>query len=324
MMFPLVSSLCRLKRIGTPFLLAGLLLVMACQEPSQPLDEFIAADQGPAITVLSPQNTRLLRQSGEQVSISFQLADREELALFRAIPRLYDANDSLIGNLLPIDFEIEGQNVPFDFDFTVLPANPFEKYEYLCYVIDSKGAFASTSFWVSVLPDPNAPEPYRILTYENDSIKYPGARDEDSVRFAFNLSARESLPIRAFENLDTLRLQMDVAANVANPLTAWAPFYTSPNNQLQGEDSVFVVTSADRFNYEAATYTTIYQAFFSDPAPAPQTPVLEAGQYVIVRLIRSPKPQFAVIRIVEIYDDNRFGLLGAGDYVVFDYKVTTP
>ncbi|MEM7654769.1 MAG: hypothetical protein AAF399_01465 [Bacteroidota bacterium] len=321
MMLPLLSSLRAYTVVFGMVLILGLI---ACRETPTPLDELIPEDTAPAITIVNPPNARLLNRSGEQVSVSFRLADKEGIKLFRAIPRLYNANDSLIGNLLPIDFEVEGENIVFDFDFTVLPANPFEKYEYICYVIDKKGAFAETSFWVSVLPDPNAPEPYRILSYENDSLKNPGSRDEDAFDFAMNVNAREVIPIRPFENLDTLVLQMDIAVNVDNPLTEWAPYLTSPNNAEFGEDSVFVVTNGTRFNYEDATYTTIFQAFFSDPAPSIQTPVLTAGDYVIVRLIKSPKPQFAVIKIVEIFDDNRFGLLGAGDYVVFDYKVTTP
>ena len=100
--------------------------------------------------------------------------------------------------------------------------------------------------------------------------------------------------------------------------TAFAPKFASPNNQLLGQDSVFVLTNATRFNYEAATYTSLYQAFFSDALPARETPVLKVGDYVIVRLIKAPQPQFAIMRITEIND-----VVGVADYVRFDYKVTT-
>ncbi|MEM7367054.1 MAG: hypothetical protein AAF587_00565 [Bacteroidota bacterium] len=306
------------------FLLLISLLVISSCKTDDPIFELVPADEDPVIAVIAPTNTRLLNRSGDQITVSFQLADQEGLRLFRAIPKRYNANDSLLEDLDPIDFEISGQNQNFNFDLTVLPADPFDKYQYICYVIDTKGASAEANFWISILPDPTDPEPYDLLTYTADTLKNPGTKPEDMFKFGFNLSARQAVPSVGNQNLDTLTLQMDIAVDVANPLTIWEPFLWSPNNEQAGQDSVFVMTDATRFNYEEATYTTIYQAYFSDPNPAPQTPFLAAGQYIIVRLIKTPRPQFAVLRITEVIDDGRGGLFGVSDQVVFDYKISTP
>lgn len=299
-------------------------MVISSCKTDDPILELVPPDEDPVIAVVSPTNTRLLNRSGDLVSISFQLADREGLKLFRAIPRRYNANDSLIEELDPVDIEISGQNQTFLFDLTILPADPFDKYHYECFVIDTKGASAKAGFWISILPDPTDPEPYQLLTYMGDTLKNPGTQPEDMYKFGFNLNARRAIPTVGNQNLDTLTLQMDIAVDVANPLTVWEPFLRSPNNAESGQDSVFVVTDASRFNYEEATYTTIYQAYFSDPNPMPETPLLEAGQYIIVRLIKTPRPQFAVLKITEVIDDGRGGLFGVNDQVTFDYKVSTP
>ncbi|TAE59526.1 MAG: hypothetical protein EAZ89_02430 [Bacteroidetes bacterium] len=293
----------------------------ACKPDAEVPDEVLPADEDPAITLLTPSNSQLLKRSGEQAVFTFRLADNEALKLFRAVPRIYNAEDSLIGDALPIDFQISGENITYDFTVTVPSLDPYYKIRYTCYVIDSKGASASTYCWVNVLPDPEDPPVYQVLSYTNDSIFNVRSNKE----YGFNFNSRRRIPATTGQNLDTLRLQMDIAENSFSGqggASSWVPFLISPANQQLGLDSVFVITDASRFNYEDATYETIYQAFYSDPSPAVRTPVLKVGDYVIVRLIRSPRPQFAVMKITFLKSD------GAGvnvrDYFKFDYKVTTP
>lgn len=292
-------------------------MLFASCKPDEELGDLIPLDEDPAITVTAPANTRLLRRAGESVTVSFRLADKEALKLFRAVPRIFDASNTPVGDALPIDIEVSGQNIPFDFTLTVPALDPYFRIRYTCYVLDTKGAWASTEFWVTILPDPAAPEPYKVLSYQQDTI----FNLRSGTRYAFNFTARTRLPALPGQNLDTLRLQMDIA-ELSGSQGLWLPRLHSPSNNVLGLDSVFVITNAEKFNYEEATYTTIFQAFFSDPAPALNTPVLKVGDYVIVRLIKSPRPQFAVMRITSLKDD------GAGlnirDEIRFDYKVTTP
>ncbi|GAB4415822.1 MAG: hypothetical protein OHK0039_24720 [Bacteroidia bacterium] len=298
------------------------------QDP--PIDDLIPRDGAPAITIAAPANTRLLSLPGVSVTVSFQLADNEALKLFRAVPRIYDQKDSLIGDALPLDFELSGQSVAFPFTFTVPALDPFYKIQYNCYVIDAKGAFASTNFWVSILPDPSAPPLYRTLTYTLDTLRHPGSNQN----YAFNFTARQKHPLtpKAFAQTNsTERLQMDLALKILpfqpSITKSWEPAFFSPNNDVRGLDSAFVVVNASRFNYDAADYNTIYRAFFSDAQPATETPALyslASDDYVIVRLIKAPVPQFAVMRIRQVKDDGLGGIAGFGDFVVFDYKVTTP
>ncbi|RMG71344.1 MAG: hypothetical protein D6722_06960 [Bacteroidetes bacterium] len=315
-------------RLASLFSLLVLALVGCKQDPS--LDELIPADGAPAITIISPSSTRFLSQAGQSVTVTFQLADNEALKLFRAVPRIYDAKDSLIGDALPLDFEITGTNVTFPFTLTVPALDPFYKIQYNCYVIDKKGAFATTNFWVSVVPDPSDPPLYRTLTYTGDTIFNPNGNKD----YAFNFTSRAKLPTTDGPysgTTSTQRLQMDIALRtipIPPSLTqTWEPFLISPNNGELGLDSVFVVVNASVFNYDAADYNTIYRAFFSDPSPATQTPLLydlDPNDYIIVRLIKAPQPQFAVIRIQQVKDDLQGGVFGNNDQLIFDYKVTTP
>lgn len=298
------------------FMLIAVMFGTGCRE-EEPGD-LLPSDMDPAITLLSPSNGSFLVQSGDPISVNFQLADNEALKIFRAVPEIYDQADSLLGDGLPLDFDVAGTNTQFTLNLN--PTGPaFYKIKYNCYAIDSKGAFASTFFWVSLLPDPNDPPIYQVLTYTADTLVSSLA---DSA-YAFNFTARTPLPVRPGESLDTLRLQMDIAEISGTGRFSWEPVLTSPNNEALGLDSVFVLTEASRFNYESATYASIYEAYFSDPAPSTETRILAEGDYVIVRLTKAPAPQFAVMAVRALIDTG-FGVLGEKDLLVFDYKVTTP
>ncbi|MDX1906086.1 MAG: hypothetical protein SF053_03570 [Bacteroidia bacterium] len=315
MMLSISRGARRMIRFASASVMSLLLALSACEE-AVPF-EVIPQDGPPAITVTAPANPRFLKRPGEQTTVTFQLGDNEGLRLFRVVPRIYNEADSLIGDALPQDFDLTGNSQPFTYTFTAPALNPYYKIQYNCYAIDLKGAYATTSFWLSILPDPAAPQPYRILTYTSDTVY----NKRKGIDYAFNFTSRASLPTTPGQNLDPLRLQMDIAEGSGSQ-TAWLPYLNSPANEQLGLDSVFVMTDATRFNYESANYTTIYQAFFADPAPATRTPVLKEGDYVIVRLIKSPRPQFAVMKVTKLFFDGAG--INVSDYVVFDYKVTTP
>lgn len=281
------------------------------------LDPLIPVDADPAITILSPTSNNFLLEVGEEFTVSFRMADREALKVFRAIGTIYDQDDQVVGNdVILFEDDISGENITYDYVDDVPVVSEYFKIRYTCYAVDSKGAFASAVFWVSVLPAPPNPSPFQILTYENDSI----FNRKFNNQYAFNFSARKRMPAVAGQTPNTLDL--DIAENSGTGLGLWQPTIYSPNNDQLGRDSVFVITDAARFNYEEATYHTIYQAFYSDPAPYSVTPILKEGDYVIVRLTKSPFPQFAVMKITKVADDGP-GTFNVRDYILFDYKVTS-
>ncbi len=310
-------------------LLWGLMALSACGPPAEDID-LIPADRAPGIAVITPSSTRLFQEAGEEGTVTLRLADNEQLALLRIIPQIYDQRDSLVQTEAAIDIPIEGQTQDYVYPYTVPNLDPYFKVRYLCYAIDLAGQSDQTSFWVSVMPPPSDPPPFQTLTYERDTLfnRLSGSQ------YAFNLSARRRLPAPG-EDPAPLTLQMDIAESSGSGQSFWQPSLSSPNNARRGNDSsVFVIVEAEQFNYEAANYNTLYRAFFADPAPAATAPPtehpiadrnkagLEVGDLVIVRLIKTPAPQFAVLRIEELVDD------GAGvnvsDLVIFDYKVTSP
>ncbi|MEL6675077.1 MAG: hypothetical protein AAFR61_22910 [Bacteroidota bacterium] len=293
----------------------ALLLVIGIFSCKQETIDLLPPDEGPAITIVAPSNTNLLRQKSQPFTVTFQMADNEDLRLLRITGEVYNERDSLIGNNFQApDVDVSGTTAMVDYtDVVPSTTKSYYKVKYTCYAIDSKGDFASTFFWVSVLPDPGEPSPFIVLEYENDSI----FNNKHSGRYAFNFTARAQLPLSGSGN----ELDFDIKENSGTAQLIFKPRLISPNNQLLGQDSVFVFTDASRFNYEEATYTTLYEAFFSDPAPYAETPELQVGQYIIVRLTKAPQPQFAIMKINGILDD------GAGiqidDRIYFDYKVTS-
>ncbi|MEO0471627.1 MAG: hypothetical protein AAF206_18500, partial [Bacteroidota bacterium] len=157
------------------------------------------------------------------------------------------------------------------------------------------------------------PAPFEVLRYENDSI----FNFRSNVAFRFNFTQRNSFPdISGPGNV----LDTDIEES-AGSQGLWEPRLISPNNAFFNRDSVFVLTDASRFNYNEASYETIAQAWFSDPSPASETPVLAVDDIVIVRLTKSPQPQFAVMRITRLEDDGAG--LNVRDRLIFDYMVTS-
>ncbi|MEZ4824876.1 MAG: hypothetical protein R3C61_01070 [Bacteroidia bacterium] len=295
-----------------PALAAGLIL-NSCNTDLEPL---LPADQDPAITILEPSSNNFLLESGDEFTVTFRMADQEALKVFRAIGTIYDQNNQVVGNdVILFEEDITGQSLTYSYVDDVPAVNPYFKIRYTCYAVDTKGAYASSIFWVSVLPTPADPSPFEVLTYQKDSI----FNRKSNAQYGFNFTQRRQLPAVAGQTPNTLDL--DIAENSGTGQGIWAPTITSPSNTLLGRDSVFVITNSAKFNYEEATYETIYQAFYSDPSPRSTTPVLKVDDYVIVRLTKAPFPQFAVMHITKVKDD------GAGvnvrDYVVFNYKVTS-
>lgn len=300
------------RKLISPLLIAVLITSFAaCKEDIEPP---LPADEDPAISLLAPASNNFLKEAGEDISLSLQLYDNEALKLLRVTGRVYSETDSIVGDDFVVkDIDITGTNLNYDLTLTAPNLPAYYKIRYTIYAIDSKGAEAAAIAWLTILPTPITPAPYQVLTYENDFIfnRLLG------IGYGFNFTNRETLPNPTNQN----PLELDIAEFSASQ-GGWLPVLESPNNAFFGQDSVFVITDESRFNYNEATYETISQAFFSDPMPSPRTPVLEEGDYVIIRLTKAPKPQFAVMKIVTLEFDGG----GAGnprDKIFFDYLVTS-
>ncbi|MEM6343787.1 MAG: hypothetical protein AAF927_07895 [Bacteroidota bacterium] len=300
------------RKLISPLLIAVLITCFAaCREEIEPP---LPADEDPAISLLAPASNNFLKEAGEDIELSLQLYDNEALKLLRVTGRVYSETDSIVGDdFVVTDIDISGTNLNYDLTLTAPNLPAYYKIRYMIYAIDSKGAEASAIAWLTILPTPIDPAPFQVLTYENDFVfnRLLG------IGFGFNFTNRETLPNPTNQN----PLELDIA-EVSSSLGAWEPVLESPNNEFFGNDSVFVITDESRFNYNEATYETISQAFFSDPLPSPRTPVLKEGDYVIVRLTKAPKPQFAVMKITTLEFDGG----GAGnprDKLFFDYLVTS-
>lgn len=338
------TPLFRATPIGLALIALLLTLLTACRPDADDEVVLLPENVGPGIAVLSPSNTRLLKRPGEAGSVVLKLLDNEQLRLLRIVKLIYDQRDSLVDEAIPEDIELQDQRVEYTYNFITPSLPAFYKVQYVCYAIDFSGRSAETFFWVSIQPDPDAPPLYNTLSYTNDTL-WNGLDTEatpidpnPSNKWGFNFSARRVLPDTLPTNV-TLP-QMDIAeSDQTGPGdgqgSPFAPNLYSPNHGIVGDDTaIFVITDSTRFNYERANYNTIYQAFFSDPAPAPTAPPtnhplaernkvgLEVGDIVIVKLIKTPRPQFAVMRVKEIFREG-FGV-SRSDYMVFDYKVTTP
>ena len=293
-------------------------LVAVFQGGCQPDEEIelLPEDRSPAITLISPSNSSLLKEVDESFTVTVQLADNEALKLLRITAEIFDQQDQQIGtSFLVRDIEVSGTNVTLDLTEKVPQgALPFYKVKYTIHAIDSKGEFSSAFFWVSVLPQPADPAIYEVRSYTRDSI----FNSEAPFSRGFNFTNREPLPNQVRQGTD---LDYDIREISRTAKLLYKPRLSSPSNDFFNQDSIFVITSASRFNYDAATYETIFNAFFSDPNPAVTTPELKVGDLVIVRLTKAPKPQFAVMNIRAIKDDGG-GTFNIRDVVVFDYKVT--
>lgn len=243
-----------------------------------------------------------------------QLADNEALATFKVEGEIFDTDGVQVSTFQEPDQSISGTSQTITFSGNpAAGADNYFRIKYICTAVDVKGASASTFFWVSVIPPPDPPAEFVVLEFTGDSI----LNNLLPNRYAFNFTSRMMLPTVTSNN----ELDFDIAEVSESGRGIFAPRFESPNNMLAGQDSVFVITHAEKFNYEEATHETISQAFFSDPAPYSKTPPIKENDYVIVRLTKSPQPQFAVMRITQLKDDG--GGILIQDRIIFDYKVTS-
>jgi hypothetical protein len=268
-------------------------------------DTPIPPDGGPAIALVSPTNNNFLDTVGGVVTATFRLDDNEALKVFRVIGTVFDQRDSVVGSDFIVSEEIiSGQHILKVYSYTVPILPVYFKVRLTCYAIDTKGTFASAIIWVNVIPKPGDPPVFLIESYDGDKLF---SQRSLSNKHYFDFYARNYIN-------NTLDKDIEEISQITQ--SGFKRRLHSPNNIALGNDSIFVFTDASRFNYNLATYQTIYEAFYSDPAPYDTTPVVNIDDIIIVRLTNLP--HFAVMRVTDVADPPG----DAGDFIEFDYLVT--
>lgn len=288
-------------------LLTALFLLIAC-EPD-PDHRPIPEDLAPAIQISQPQNNNLSLQVGDSIKVDFSLADNEALASFQLLAQVRDENGQAFGAMLTLASDtLSGMTAQRSYRDTLAFYPDFYQIHYTASVSDNKGASDSVQFTVSVLPRPGIPARFRVQSFESDTLF---SNNSSGQRFGFNFTSRLYFPL----NNNTL-LDWDIAES--SDSTQAFPFLSSPASQELNQDSVFVRIDASVFNYDEASYASLFTAYQASPLPAPNSGTLQSGDLLIIRLIKAPQPQYAIMRIRELS-------MGQDEsYFTFDYKVTTP
>lgn len=281
----------------------------------------IPADTNPGITLVAPASGNILRTIGSTADMDVQLSDNEALKALRVVQTISDAD----GNILLEDSFIEdvlvvGTNAIVQYSYGI-PLNvgpiliePFYKIRLDYYALDTKGASAKTSALINVIPDPAGPPQYLLHSYSGNRMIHPNSFRELE---RFNFTNRTN-PRPTGSPFDSLSWDIMIVNKLPGPLQGKAMI--SPAGQYLGLDSVFVVTTPERFNYDLCNYRTIREAYLAGSQITNRiSPLPRVGDHVIVRLTKSLKQHFAVMKITAYGRDNN----GAGpEFIEFDYKVS--
>ncbi len=272
----------------------------------------IPEDLNPGIALEVPSRANFTRRVGEPVELTFRLTDNEALKIFRLAESLYDTDGNpVIVDAYSRDEAISGEvlvknyiySVPFDIAGQLV--RPYYKIVVAFYVIDSKGASAETKIEIDVLPRIGPPEPFPVREYKDNRMDHPNAfngRDD------FNFYNPATSP--------TVDLDKDIKIVNELPGPLKDKSLISPNNALRGKDSVFVLIDPTRLNYETCTYTTIREAWYSGNPITDKIKMPKVGEYLIIRLAKGTKEQFAVMKPTEVSTNPSTG------FIKFDFKVT--
>jgi hypothetical protein len=274
----------------------------------------VPRDLDPGIALEVPSRANFTRRVFETVDLTFRLTDNEALKIWRISESLYDTDGNPVVedvHLALADEPIAGEvlvknyvyNVPFDIGGTLV--RPYYTVEVKFYVIDSKGASASTSILVDILPPLDLPEPFPVREYLDNRMDHPNAfNGRDDFNFYNPLVS------------PTVDLDKDVMIVDDLPGPLKGKSFISPNNALRGQDSVFVIIEPTRFNYDSCTYTTLKEAWYSGNPIKRKTRMPEVGEYLLIRLAKGTEEQFAVMKPTTIDPNPSTG------YIEFDFKVT--
>ncbi len=297
-----LSALIAFLILSSTFFLTG------CKDPTggdniTPIPD----DKNPAITLVGPSNNNALALAGSNVVFNFRMDDNEALKLFRVVGQQFDQRDSVIGTeFIAYQDTISGK-ISFRTLNYLVPNLPIAyKVRLSAYAIDTKGAYNKTTVWVSVVDAPPPPPPYAMSNNYPAKKVYSKMAGTNQHLFQFTLGGQNP-PLNA------------TSADFAETSAFAGTFNRQINCPNNPNPDVVVVTNANSFNYDEATWTTTYQAFFSNPDPKNISAPLNAGDIVIIRLFYVPPyERFGILRVINVVDDAG----DANDYIEFEYKYT--
>lgn len=285
-----------------------LLTWMGCCPDCPPDPGELPPDSDPQITLLEPSEAYTLAYRGESVQITFRLDDNEQLSSFWVEETWTSVNGtpySVIDQVVFGPQAISGNSFPQQFTYTV-PTSVIQDYTTVtltAYVQDNKSKVASTQFRINVLPDSTSGTAFLFTDYDVDDV----TNHADTIysvlkgsKYYFSFITRSNTPSSPGN--------YDIGEVSPNP--TFAGILSTPNQP--GKDSTMVVTDASMFNYDLATYETIWQAYVTSNQIGDKTSALKAGDIVIVKMVTLP--HFAVMRILEKNNVNGF--------LKFEYKYT--
>jgi len=291
-------------------LMAGVcMIVSSCHEDS--INNPLIDEIPPEIRLILPDSASILAQAGDSLSFTLLLADNmglDSLRIYREVlgveGGVLEARDRVL------EVPLNGREAEFTYEVLVPFYPGFTQLYYDIEVLDQKAATDQVRIKVTLLPngfelsDLN----YKVNTYRNKRIY---AQLSDSLS-GFNFTTQ-----KAFRLPFTFPLDVDIAEK--SDQSPFQPQLISPNNDYFQRDSVFVVKDTTQINFSEADYQIIASAYHTSDAYYKQTPALSQGDMVIIRLIKAPNPQFALMWIKEVAD----GVGNANDFIEFDYKVSS-
>lgn len=286
-------------------LLVASLVIFSCRKRNNGDEpDPIPADADPTIAITVPTSPYSLDTIGETVTVTFAMGDNESLSTFTITEKIVSnsgvvtvAEHGILGE------SISNKNYTRTYDYTVPVVSYYSTIYLKGTVTDIKGKSASVTYRISVIPGAGAggTSPYLVQQFTTDDSIWQGNAANGRVYFDF-INRTNNVTVAARRDIG----EISTGAFLAQ--------LNSPNNGLA--DSVIVVTDTFAFNYNAATYMSMYAAFMSAPGQLRQTPTLGTGQVVLVKLNYSATTHFAAVLI------KRFGSDAFGSYIVFNYKYT--
>lgn len=298
-----------LRRIWYGLMAGVCIVISSCHDDSvnNPLIDEIP----PEIRLIVPDSASILAQPGDSLSFTLLLADNaglDSLRIYREVLGVEGSKLEVRNRVLEVS--LNGREAEFTYEVLVPFYPEFTQVFYDIEVLDQKAAADQVRIKVTLLPNDFelSDLSYKVNTYRNKRIY---AQLSDSLS-GFNFTTQ-----KAFRLPFTFSLDVDIAEN--SDQSPFQPQLISPNNDYFLQDSVFVISSTSEINFEEASYQIIASAYYTSDAYHRKTPVLAQDDMVIIRLIKSPNPQFALMWIKGVTDD----VGSMNDLIEFDYKVSS-
>ncbi len=285
----------------------GVILV-ACHDDS--INNPLRDSEAPVIQLISPDSSSLIARTGEVLDFRLEAADDKGLSLFQVDYQVHDPKGNVLlplTQLEQIPLSETFESLQFSDEIDSFPS--FSHITYSFWVEDQRESRDQVDVVVTAIqPSPPSAVVYPTFTYTTRKL-WSAASDSLS---GYNFSTQQAFPSEWANPLS-----IDIA-ELSTDETFTAQL-SSPNNDRLNRDSIFVHLSPTQINFEEADYELIWSFYQSSTAITKQSPQLEEGDLLIVKLTKAPQPQFALMRILKVQD-----LPGTTqDYLEFDYKVSS-